>query len=125
MPRAKSSAELDAEIQEMQKKLADKKKEAQAAKRREKAEADRIKAVEKAEFNRDFVEATKTIRLSDYTADGRTIYELIRAIIRPPVVPEPDPVSQVSPEPDDLPGGNEELYPSREAYASQTGMYSA
>lgn len=83
MPRAKSditksSAELDAEIQEMQKKIADKRKAAQAAKRREKAEA---------EFNKEFVEAAKGIYLYDYVADGRTIYEMIHAIIRSAEVP--------------------------------------
>lgn len=90
MPRAKSdtaksSAELDAEIQAMQKQIADKRKAAQAAKRREEAEAKQARAIEEAEFNRDFVEAAKGIHLSDYEDNGQTIYELIRAIIRPPV----------------------------------------
>jgi len=89
MPRAKSdsaksSAELDAEIEEMKKKIAEKQKAARAAKNREKAEAEQAKAIEEAEFNRDFVEASKGIRLSDYEDNGQTIYELIRSIIRPP-----------------------------------------
>lgn len=89
MPRAKSdilksSAELDAELQEMEKKIAEKRKAAKAAKRREKAEAEQAKAIEEAAFNRDFVEAAKGIHLSDYEDNGQTIYELIRAIIRPP-----------------------------------------
>ena len=106
MPRAKSddaktSTELDAEIKEMLEKVAAKKKAARLAKQREDREAEQARKYEEAQFNREFVEATKTIRLSDYEDDGRTIYELIRAIIRPPVAP--------GPEPDDIPGGNEEL----------------
>lgn len=94
MPRAKSdtvksSAELDAEIQEMQKKLAEKQRASKAAKKREEAEAKQARAIEEAKFNRDFVEAAKTIRLSDYEDNGQTIYELIRAIIRPPEGQEP------------------------------------
>lgn len=94
MPRAKSdtlksSAELDAEIEAMKKVLDEKQKASRAAKKREKAEADKAKAIEEAEFNRDFVEAAKTIRLSDYEDNGQTIYELIRAIIRPPAGQEP------------------------------------
>lgn len=90
MPRAKSdtlksSAELDAELQEMEKKLAEKRKAVKAARRREEAAAKQARAIEEAEFNRDFVEAAKTIRLSDYEDNGQTIYELVRAIIRPPV----------------------------------------
>lgn len=95
MPRAKSdtlksSAELDAEIEEMKKKIAEKQKAAQAARRKEKAEAEQAKAFAEAEFNRDFVAAAKTIRLSDYEDNGQTIYELIRSIIRPPVDHEPE-----------------------------------
>lgn len=94
MPRAKSdtaksSAELDAEIEEMKKKIAEKQKAARAAKNREKAEAEQARAIEEAEFNRDFVEASKDIRLSDYEDNGQTIYELIRSIIRPPAGQEP------------------------------------
>lgn len=89
MPRAKSdtlksSAELDAEIEEMQKQIAAKRKAAQAAGRKEKAEVEQARAIEEAEFNWDFVEAAKGIRLSDYEDNGLTIYELIRSIIRPP-----------------------------------------
>ncbi len=89
MPRAKSdtlksSAELDAEIEAMKKVLDEKQKASRAAKKREKAEADQAKAIEEAEFNKAFVEAAKGIHLSDYEDNGQTIYELIRAIIRPP-----------------------------------------
>lgn len=94
MPRAKSdtlksSAELDAEIQAMKKALAEKQKAAQAAKRKEKAEAEQAKAIEEAEFNKAFVEASKTIHLSDYEDNGQSIYELVKSIIRPPAVQEP------------------------------------
>lgn len=94
MPRAKSdinksSAELDAELQEMEKQITEKRKAVKAARRREEAEAKQAKAIEEAEFNRDFVEAAKLIRLSDYEDNGQTIYELIRAIIRPPEGQEP------------------------------------
>lgn len=94
MPRAKSdtlksSAELDAEIEEMKKKIAEKQKAAQAARRKEKAEAEQAKAIEEAEFNREFVEAAKDIRLSDYEDTGQTVYELVRSIIRPPAGEEP------------------------------------
>lgn len=92
MPRAKndtvkSSAELDAELQEMQKKMAEKRKAVKAAKRREEAEARQAKAIEEAEFNKAFVEAAKTIYLSDYEDNGQSIYELVKSIIRPPVLP--------------------------------------
>ena len=95
MPRAKSdtvksSVELDAEIREMRKKIAAKQKAARAAKNREKAEADRAKAIEEVEFNKQFVEAAKTIHLSDYEDNGQSIYELIRAIIRPVALLEED-----------------------------------
>lgn len=95
MPRAKSdtaksSAELGAEIEEMQKQIAAKRRAAQAAKRREKAEAEQAKAIEEDAFRRDFVEATKTIGLSDYEDHGQSIYELIRSIIRPVARPEED-----------------------------------
>lgn len=94
MPRAKSdtvksSAELDAEIEEMKKKIAEKQKAARAAKNREKAEADQARAIEEAEFNKAFVEASKTIHLSDYEDNGQSIYELVKSIIRPPAVQEP------------------------------------
>lgn len=94
MPRAKndtvkSSAELDAEIQEMQKKIAEKKQAARAAKKREKAKADQAKAIEETEFNKAFVEAAKTIHLSDYEDNGQSIYELVKSIIRPPAGQEP------------------------------------
>lgn len=94
MPRAKSDAaksstELDAEIEEMQKKLAEKRKAAQAAKRKERAEAEQARAIEEAEFNRDFVEAAKEIYLSDYEDSRQTVYELVRSIIRSPAGPEP------------------------------------
>lgn len=94
MPRAKSdtaksSAELDAEIQAMKKALAEKQKTARAVKNREKAEADQARAIEEAEFNKAFVEASKTIHLSDYEDNGQSIYELVKSIIRPPAGQEP------------------------------------
>lgn len=94
MPRAKSdtaksSAELGAEIEAMKKALAEKQKAAQAARRKEKAEAEQARAIEEAEFNKDFVEASKEIHLSDYEDNGQTIYEMVRSIIRPPVSPDP------------------------------------
>lgn len=107
MPRAKSdtvktSVELDAEIQEMQKKLAEKKKAAQAAKRREKAEADRARAIEEAEFNKQFVAVAKEIPLCNCPHDGRTIYEHIREIIR--LSAEENNEDDVPPEPVQVPG---------------------
>ena len=59
MPRVRSSIELDAEIQALKKKLADKQRAAQAAKRREKAEAEQVRACEEAQFNREFVAKSK------------------------------------------------------------------
>lgn len=89
MPRVKSdtvksSAELTAEI----KQIADKQKAAREAKRREEVEDEQARAIEEAEFNKDFVEMAKGIRFSDYKDDDRTIYDLIRSIIRPPVKQE-------------------------------------
>ena len=121
MPRAKSDsakspAVLDAEAEELQKKLADKRKAARAARNREKAQAAQARAIEEAEFNRDFVEAAKSISLRDYAADGRTVYEMIRALIRP----------TESPEPDDIPGGTEEHpVPGPGPYHLQPGLPTA
>ena len=95
MPRAKSdgaksSGELNAEIQELQKTLAAKQKLKKAAERREKAEADQVREYEEANFNREFTQKAKEIHVSDFASDGRTVYEIIKAIIRPPVSPEPE-----------------------------------
>lgn len=89
MPKIKSSAELDSEIEAMKKELAEKQKKAREARRREKAEAEQVRVYEEAQFNKEFVAKAREIRLSDYESDGRTVFELIESLIRPPVSPEP------------------------------------
>lgn len=94
MPRAKSdtaksSAELDAEIEEMKKKIDEKKKAARAAKNREKAEAERVRAIEEMEFNKRFVEVAKEILLCNCPNDERTIYQYVYEVISHSDSPEP------------------------------------
>lgn len=91
---AKSSAELDAEIEALKKAIDEKRKLAQAARRTEQAEAARIKAAEEARFNKEFVEKAKEIRFSDYESEG-SVYEVIKHLIRPPAQAEQMPVAGV------------------------------
>lgn len=90
MPRAKrddrkSSAELDAEIEAMKKQLAEKEKLSKAAKRREDAAKEQARAIEEAKFNREFVAMAQRVYWGDYEDEGQTVYEIIKALIRPPV----------------------------------------
>lgn len=94
MPRAKSddgktSAELNAEIKKLQEQIAAKRKAEAAAKKREDAEARQAREMAEREFNRDFVERAKEVHFSDYEDDGRSVYEVIKYLIRPPKQEEP------------------------------------
>lgn len=90
MPRAKSdddktSAELDAEIKEMQEKIAAKKKSAKLAKQKEDQAAEEARRYEEAQFNREFVERAKSITRDMFRDDQETAYELIERLTRNPV----------------------------------------
>lgn len=89
MPRAKSddrksSEDLDAEIAKLKKELEDKRKKRDAAKRREDAEAAQARAIEEAQFNKDFVEISRWIFLSDYAHSQDTVFMLIEEIMADP-----------------------------------------
>lgn len=99
MPRAKkdsskTSAELDAEIEDLKKVLAEKQKVKNEVKRREDAQAEQARAVEEAQFNRDFVAKAREISWGDYEDEGQTVYEVIRNLIRPPVPLKPERVAE-------------------------------
>ena len=87
----------------LKEKLAEKTKAKREADRRKKVQEDQARAIEEARFNQEFVEKAKEIYLSDYEDDGRTVYELVRDLIRPPVAPDgppadPEPVPPATPE---------------------------
>lgn len=89
MPRAKSddrksSEDLDAEIAKLKKELEDKRKKRDAAKRREDAEAAQARAIEEAQFNKDFVEISRRIFLSEYAHSRDTVFMLIEGIMADP-----------------------------------------
>lgn len=95
MPRAKSdnaktSAELDAEIKELLQTVDKKRKTRDAKKKQEDVAAKQARELAEKEFNRKFVEKSKTVHLSDYEDDGRTVFELIKYLVDQPPDEEVD-----------------------------------
>lgn len=95
MPRAKSdnaktSEELDAEIKELLQTVDKKRKTRDAKKKQEEAAAKQARELAEKEFNRKFVEKSKTVHLSDYEGDGRTVFELIKHLVDQPPDEEVD-----------------------------------
>lgn len=90
MPRAKSddaktSAELDVEIKDLQEKIAAKKKAAKLAKQKEDQAAEEARKYEEAKFNQEFVERAKSITRDMFQDDQETAYEVIERLLRNPV----------------------------------------